>query len=188
MCSLSARSSIGMSMSTYSRSHETGTLISIRLPLCRAVHYRTRRVLSPLGALARSELASPPDTPRRRALRGRGPSTLRRARSPLAAPPAPSRRAASADTACRCSGGARRTSKLLQEAKIVLVEEADVRRARAEHRQALDAAAPREPLVTRRGVADATQDVGVDHAAARGLAPALAAAGIALGIAALADH
>src|ERR1700704_2786339 len=68
-------------------------------------------------------------------------------------------------------------SDRLQVAKVVLVEQPDIGRAREEHRQPLDPAAEREPVVLRRVVADATQGVGMDHPAAGRLDPAGAGAG-----------
>src|SRR5205823_8286030 len=55
-----------------------------------------------------------------------------------------------------------------------------------EHREALDASTECEALILRGVVADAAKDVGVDHAAAGGLDPAVAATHVAGGIAALA--
>src|SRR5207237_3684115 len=59
------------------------------------------------------------------------------------------------------------TSELLQKPQVVLVEEPDVRRAAAQHRDALDATAEGEALISRGVVANPPQHVGMDHAAAR---------------------
>src|SRR5437773_6502266 len=67
-------------------------------------------------------------------------------------------------------------SELLQVPKVVLIEEPDVGRASTEHREALDAAPEGEALVFRGVVADASEDVGVDHAATGGFDPAVTAA------------
>src|SRR5438093_5667459 len=171
-----------MSRSTYSRSHETGTLISIYKISQRRVASQSAEAAGDAasGILARRRVEGPrPRNVGRRGVSG-GEANSERARAP--------------------SGGRTRRvvdltrpvaaviSELLQEAQIVLIEEPDVRRAGAQHRQALDAAAPREPLVARRVVADASQDVRMDHAAAGGLDPTVTAAGVAFGIASLADH
>src|SRR5439155_5683516 len=66
--------------------------------------------------------------------------------------------------------------ELLQVPKVVLIEEPDVGRASTEHREALDAAPEGEALVFRGVVADASEDVGVDHPAAGGFDPAVTAA------------
>src|SRR5205085_8852119 len=78
------------------------------------------------------------------------------------------------------------TSELLQKPQVVLVEEPDVRRAAAQHRDALDATAEGEALISRGVVANPPQHVGMDHAAARRFDPAFSAADAALRIAALA--
>src|SRR5438477_1007747 len=75
-----------------------------------------------------------------------------------------------------------RALELLQVAEVVLIEEPDVGRAGAEHREALDASAEGEALIARRVVADASEDVGMDHAAAGGFDPAVATADVALRI------
>src|SRR5439155_168555 len=62
-------------------------------------------------------------------------------------------------------------------------EKPDVLRAGAQHRASFDPATEREALVALRVVADPPQDVGVDHAAAGGLDPAVATAHPALRIA-----
>src|SRR5438093_8335633 len=171
-----------MSRSTYSRSHETGTLISIYKISERRVAAQSAEAAGDAasGILARRRVEGPrPRNVGRRGVSG-GEANSERARAPSGG-----RTRRVVDLTRRVAA---LISELLQEAKIVLIEEPDVRRAGAEHRQALDAAAPREPLVTRRVIANAAQDVGVDHAAARGLDPAVAATGMALGITSLADH
>src|SRR5207245_3181557 len=75
------------------------------------------------------------------------------------------------------------TPELLQVPRVVLIEEPDVRAARAQHRESFDPATEREALVALRVVAAPPQDVGVDHAAAGGLDPAVATAHPALRIA-----
>src|SRR5947207_13258997 len=138
MCSLRASSSIGTSISTYSRNHDTGTLINTGVHLAASEQLR-----NPLYAAA-----DPPASGR--CPTARGPSEL------LARYP--------------------RSSELFQVAEIVLVEESNVRCPRAEHREALDAASECEALIAGGVVADASKDVGMDHAAAGGLDPAVPAA------------
>src|SRR5437660_5484405 len=79
-----------------------------------------------------------------------------------------------------------RSSKLFQVSQVVLIKKSDIRCPSSQHGQALDAAAECEALILRGVVADAAKDVGVDHAAAGGLDPAVAATNVAGGIAALA--
>src|SRR5438093_7418838 len=150
--SLRASSSIGIVMSPYSRSQETGTFIST-----------SRLAASEQLRNALYAAADPPAS-------GRFPTGRYAPRGPC--PWGPS------ELPARDS----RSSKLLQEPHVVLIEEPDVGRARAEHAEPFDPAAEREALVARGVVPDAAEDVGVDHAATRGLDPAIAAAHLALGI------
>src|SRR6266513_2593929 len=137
-------------MSTYSRSQEIGTFISMRLRLAASGQLR-----NPLYAAA-----DPPASGR--CPTARGPSEL------------PARYS--------------RSSELFQVPEIVLVKESNVRRPRAQHREPLDPPAKRESLITSRVVADAAKDVGMDHAAACGFDPAVAAADAAVWIATLAGE
>src|SRR6185503_17887239 len=68
-------------------------------------------------------------------------------------------------------------SKLAQEAQVVGVEVSEVFDAVAQHRDALDAEARGEAGVAVRVIADAAQDVRVNHAGAADLQPALTATG-----------
>src|SRR5205814_1965811 len=79
-------------------------------------------------------------------------------------------------------------SELFQVPEIVLVKESNVRCACPKHRKAFNAPTEGEALILRGVVADAAKDVGVDHAAAGGLDPAVAATHVAGGIAALAGE
>src|SRR6267378_6802131 len=78
--------------------------------------------------------------------------------------------------------------ELLQVAQVVLIKEPDVRRARAKHGEPFNSASESETLIASRVVPDASQDVGMDHPAAGRLDPAVPAADVALGIAALAGE
>src|SRR3989441_974822 len=152
MCSFRASSSIGVSISTYSRSHETGTLISTRTGPHQSRASRETRSRLVLFAPHGCGGGGPG---------GRGPRTRSGARS-----------------------DARRSPlELLQVPNVVLVEETNVRRPGAKHREALDAAAEGEALVARGVIADAAQHVRVDHPAAGGLDPTVASADAALGVA-----
>src|ERR1035441_9504691 len=66
------------------------------------------------------------------------------------------------------------TLELLQKPHVILVEEADVSDAIADHRDALDAEAERPARPRFRVVADVLEDLGVHHAASGDLQPFLA--------------
>src|SRR5690606_12860628 len=73
------------------------------------------------------------------------------------------------------------TSKLTQEAEIVVEKQPNVVDAVAEHRDALDAHAEREARPPLRIVADVEQHLRMDHAGAQNLQPAFVAADAAAG-------
>src|SRR5439155_19671257 len=153
---------MGTLMSTYSRSHDTGTLINMD-----ATRYEQAQAVPRAPAGWGS------------GRRPGGPHHVERV-SELAAP-----------NEARVSALAARqqaTSELLQVSQVVLIKEPDVGRPRSKHRQSLYAPHEGEALVAGWVVADAAKDVRVDHAAAGGLDPAVAAADVALGIAALAGE
>ena len=70
--------------------------------------------------------------------------------------------------------------ELAQEAQVVFVEDADIGKSEAQRRDAVDTHAEGEPLPFLRVVTDGAQDVGVDHAAAEHLDPAVAGVGVQL--------
>src|SRR5438128_327184 len=164
ICSLRASSSMGTVMSTYSRSHEIGTLINTDFPRREGVLREHGR--GPPGAGAPGRVATggePAEGPR---------------------PGGPRREQRVSDV--RARHGA--PLELLQVSQVVLIKEPDVGRAGTEHRKALDTAAEGEALILRGVVADAAQDIRVDHPAARGFDPAVATADVAVWIAALAGE
>src|SRR5256885_9238524 len=130
-------------MSTYSRSHDTGTFISTAAPRCER---------KPGG-----QVRGPP--------RGGEPAEGPR-------PGGPRREQRVSDLSARVAA----TSEFLEVAQVVLIEEPDVGCAGTEHREALDATAEGKALIFGWAVADASEHVGMDHAAARGFDPAVAAA------------
>src|SRR5258706_10623166 len=144
---------MGTSISTYSRSHDTGTLISTEFRLAASGQLR-----NPLYAAADPPASGRCPTDR---YAPRGPCPWR----PSELPPRDSR-----------------SSELFQVPKIVLVEESNVRRPRAEHRQALDAAPKGEALIAGGVVSDAAKHVRMHHAATGGLDPAVSATNAALRI------
>src|SRR6267143_831538 len=118
-------------MSTYSRSHDTGTFMSTATPRCEK---------KPGG-----QVRGPP--------RGGEPAEGPR-------PGGPRREQRVSDLSARVAA----TSKLLEVAEIVLIEEPDVGCASTKHREALDAAAKGKALVSRWVIAHASQHVRMDHA------------------------
>src|SRR5438093_692526 len=145
-------------MSTYSRNHDTGTFISIEFH--RREEVPGGQVRAPPGAGAPGRVATggePAEGPR---------------------PGGPRREQRVSDLPARHAA-----LELLQVSQVVLIEEPDVRRPRAQHGETLDAAPEREALIARGVVPDSPQDVGVDHPTASRLDPAVAAAHVALGIA-----
>src|SRR5258706_8582689 len=133
---------MGTSISTYSRSHDTGTLISTEFRLAASGQLR-----NPLYAAADPPASGGCPTGR---YAPRGPCPWR----PSELPPRDSR-----------------SSELFQVPKIVLVEESNVGRAGTEHRETLDSSTESEPLISRWVISDASEDIGMDHPAARGLDP-----------------
>src|SRR5438477_2915191 len=131
-------------MSTYSRSHDTGTFISTEFRLAASGQLR-----NPLYAAA-----DPPAS-------GRCPT----ARGPSELPD-------------RDSG----SSELLQISEIVLIEESNIRCPSAQHREPLNSPAKCEALIARGVVANAAEDVGMDHAATGGFDPTVSTADVTLRI------
>src|SRR6267143_1556334 len=115
-------------MSTYSRSHDTGTFMSTATPRCEK---------KPGG-----QVRGPP--------RGGEPAEGPR-------PGGPRREQRVSDLSARVAA----TSKLLEVAEIVLIEEPDVGCAGTEHREALDAAPASAALISSRVVADAAKNIGM---------------------------